>query len=194
MLASDSDSDGDSDNDTLGEGSPTLSDTWPCGHERVFLWSCPFGASVSSGLRNLLMSSSHLFFCLPTALLALAPMRRPRFHFAVIQQGILAALIFSWACLVLLLTCSTSISAVSMSSSVSSLKETSLSWSHSVLELLASSVSSSGIWWQDVKKKEQTGRRALLQLLYEFNETALQECLSEDAVRRNQTTYLWMRL
>ena len=175
-----------------GEGSPTLSDTWPYGDERVFLWSCPFGASVSSGLRNLLMSSSHLFFCLPTALLALAPMRRPRFHFAVIQQGILATLIFSWACLVLLLTCSTSISAVSMSSSVSSLKETSLSWSHSVLKLLASSVSSSGIWWQDVKKKEQTGARCCNFCMN--SETALQECLSEDAVRRNQTTYLWMRL
>ena len=70
MLASDSDSDSDSDNDTLGEGSPTLSDTWPYGHERVFLWSCPFVASVSSGLKEFvdvvfpsLFLSSHCSAC-----------------------------------------------------------------------------------------------------------------------------------
>ena len=77
------------------------------------------------------MSSSYLFFGLPTALHALAPMLRPGFHFAAffvhlvsgceailianihfiflcvsIQQGTLAALIFSSASFVLLFMCS----------------------------------------------------------------------------------------
>ena len=63
------------------------------------------------------------------------------------QQCILAALIFSSASVVLLfiysIHYSSSISAVSMSSSASSMKETSLSWLQSVFELLPSSVSSS---------------------------------------------------
>ena len=43
---------------------------------------------------------------------------------------------------------SSSVPAVSMSSSVSSMEETSLSWSQSVIELLPSSVSPSEFWWQ----------------------------------------------
>ena len=80
-----------------------------------------------------------------------------------------------------------------MSSSVSSVKETSLSGSHSVI----GAVGFFRLFFGNLvagRQKKRTDKRALLQLLYEFNETALQECLSEDAVRRNQTTYLWMRL
>ena len=68
------------------------------------------------------------------------------------QQGILAALIFPSAFLVLLfmysIRSSALMSAVSMSSSVSSMTETSLSWSHSVFELLPSSVSPSELGWR----------------------------------------------
>ena len=64
-----------------------------------------------------------------------------------IQHGIVAAFILSIAIAVLLfmysIHSSSSIFAVSISSSVSFLKETSLSWSHSVFELQPSTVSSS---------------------------------------------------
>ena len=125
-----------------------------------------------------MISSSHLFLGLPTALFALPPMLRSGLHFAAflfvhlvswcdailianlhfiflcdsIQQRIMAVLIFSSACLVLLFMYSTqsssSVPAVSMSSSVSSMEETSLFWSQSVFELLPSSVSPSEFWWQ----------------------------------------------
>ena len=61
-----------------------------------------------------------------------------------IQHGILAAFILSTAVAVLLfmysIQSSSSLSAVSISSSVSLMKETSLSWSQSVFELLPSAV------------------------------------------------------
>ena len=62
-----------------------------------------------------------------------------------IQLGILADFILSVAAAALLLM--SSISAVSISSSVSFMKETSLSWSQSVFELLPYAVSSSGPLW-----------------------------------------------
>ena len=54
-----------------------LGSKYRCSFSRV-----PLVSSVSSGLRNCLMSSSHLFFGLPTPLLPFAPMLSPGFHFA----------------------------------------------------------------------------------------------------------------
>ena len=145
-------------------------------HVSLFLISLPFISSVSSGLRNSLISSSHLFFGLPTGLYVWCLMLRLGFHstaffahlsfgsdailvakrhFALlcvsIQHGILASFILSTAEAVLLfmysIHSSSSISAVSITSSVSSMKETSLSWSQSVFELLPSAVSSSELLW-----------------------------------------------
>ena len=137
----------------------------------LFFKSFPFVSSVSSGVKNWLMSSSHLFLGLPTALHALAPMLRAwipsccfqcpsyssgriailiaNLHFiflcASIQHGMLAVRIFSWASLVLRLMysihSSSSISTVSMSSSESLKKDTLLSWSHPVSVLFSSSES-----------------------------------------------------
>ena len=116
------------------------------------------------------MSSSHLFLGLLTALLALQPLLRPGFHLLLFltilslaeKRSSLPISIsslcvtnpardigcphFSSASLVLLFRYSiqsSSISVVSMSSSVSPMKETSLSWSQSVFELIPSSVSPS---------------------------------------------------
>ena len=51
-------------------------------HVSLFFISLPFVVSVSSGLRNSLISSSHLFFGLPTSLFAWYLVLRPGFHFA----------------------------------------------------------------------------------------------------------------
>ena len=107
------------------------------------------------------MSSSHLFLGLPTALLDLHPRLRPGIHFAaanlhliflcvIVQHGILAVLIFSSVCLVLFLCIRSNLlqfQLFRMSSSMSHMKETSLSWSQSVFGLLLSSVSPSEFWW-----------------------------------------------
>ena len=108
------------------------------------------------------MSSSHLLFSLPTALYALAPMLRPGFHFAAFFVNLVSGceailtsslhigsphLFFSFFRASFYVFDPISFfNAVSMSSSVSSMKETSLSWSQSVFELLPSSVSPSDFW------------------------------------------------
>ena len=51
-------------------------------HVSLFLVSLPFFASVSSGLRKSLISSSHLFLGLPTTLHVLILALRPGFHSA----------------------------------------------------------------------------------------------------------------
>ena len=136
----------------------------------VVFMSLPFVA------RKSFISSSHLFVGLPTALHVLILVLWPGFHSAAflahvsfgsdvilianrhfillcvsIQHGILAAFIRSSASAVLLflysIQSSCSISGVPFSSSVSFAKETSLSWSQSVLELLPSTVSSSELLW-----------------------------------------------
>ena len=117
-------------------------------HVSLFFISLPSISSVSYGLRNSLISSSHLFFGLPTGLYVWCLMLRLGFHSvaffahrssgsdtiliakrhsillcAAIQHGILAAFILSTAVAVLLFMCSipssSSLSAVSVSSSVS---------------------------------------------------------------------------
>ena len=140
-----------------------------------FFISFPFVVSVSSGLRNSLISSSLLFFGLPTGLFVWYLVLRPGFHVAAfflhsssggdailtarrhfillcdsIQHGILAVFILSMAIAVVLFTFSihsSSSIAVSISSSESFMKETSLSWSQSVFVLLRSAVSSSQYLW-----------------------------------------------
>ena len=120
---------------------------------------------------------SLFFSGLATGLFLWRMVPRPRFHFAAffahrlsgsdaifiakrhfillcvsIQHWILAAFILSAAVAVLLSMCSirsssSSISPVSISSSVSSVKKMYLSWSHLVFELLPSAVSSSELLW-----------------------------------------------
>ena len=53
-------------------------------HVSLFFISLPFISSVSSGLRNSLISSSHLFFGLPTGLYVWCLMLRPGFHSATL--------------------------------------------------------------------------------------------------------------
>ena len=139
-------------------------------HVSLFFISLPSASSVYSGLRKAFNSSSHLLFGVPTGLYVWCLMLGPEFHCAAsgsgafliakrhfillcvsIQHGILAAFILSTAVSLLLFTysihSSSSISAVSVSSSVSFMKETSLSWSQSVLEMLPSAASSSELLW-----------------------------------------------
>ena len=96
-------------------------------HVSLFFVSLPFISSVSSGLSNSLISSSHLFFGLPTSLYVWCLMLKPGFHSAAffahrssgsdailirrhiillcvcqIQHGILPAFILSTAVAVLL--------------------------------------------------------------------------------------------
>ena len=52
-------------------------------HVSLFFISLPFVASVSSGLRNSLISSSHLFLWSPHWSVCLVLVPRPGFHFAV---------------------------------------------------------------------------------------------------------------
>ena len=122
----------------------------------LFFFSFPFVVSVSSSF------SSHLFFGLFISMSVWCLVLRPGFHFAAffvhrssncdatliakrhfillcvsIQHGIFAVFILSTAISVLLfiysIQSSSSISLLSISSSVSSMKDMSLSWSQSLL-------------------------------------------------------------
>ena len=142
----------------------------------VVVYFVAFRLFVSSGLRKSFNSSSHLFSGLSTGLFVWCLVLRLGFHVAAvfahrsfgsdailvakrhftllcvsIQHGILAAFFLSTAIAVLLfmysIQSSSSISSVSISSSVSFMKEVLLSWSQSVFELLRSAVSSSELLW-----------------------------------------------
>ena len=135
----------------------------------LFSKSLPFASFVSSGLKNSLMSSSHLFLGLPTDQFVSILLSRPGFHLILllvhlslgrdailsgilhfiflcvsIQQGMFIFFICYSASFVLLLMNSIhsySFSLLSISSSWSSRKETTLSWSFFELCSEPSSVS-----------------------------------------------------
>ena len=132
----------------------------------LFISSFPSDSEVSSVFMNSLISSSHLFRGLPTDLCVLIQLSRPGSHSAVvldhrssrrgallfailhffllcsIKQGMFAFIIHYSPSLVLFLysiQSLSSISILSISPSISSEKETSLSWSQSVIDIDPSS-------------------------------------------------------